>query len=213
MKIAVFGATGGTGRRIVEQGIARGHDITAAVRTPGAFAAEPGLHTVVTDPMDPESAATALAGCDAVVSAIGGRGPLNERSDVIRDATRGIGHAMAATGVSRLLVLSQGTVADAGDGPLTRIVAKPILRRVLRNTRADAIRMEALLRGGELDALDWVVLRAPMLTDGRRTGRYRTAREANVRGGIRISRSDLADAVLDLVADPAVSRAVIGAAA
>lgn len=212
MKIVVFGASGGTGRRIVQQGLALGHDITAVVRDPESFEEEPGLRTVVADVMDTEAITPALAGCDAAVSGIGGRGPLGERSDVMRDATRSIGRAMQAAGVSRLLVLSQGTVSTDGDGLVTRLIAKPILRRVLRNPRADAIRMEALLRGGELDGLDWVVLRPPMLTDGPRTKRYRTAHGRNVRGGFRISRADLADGVLTAVADPALSRATLGLA-
>jgi putative NADH-flavin reductase len=89
-----------------------------------------------------------------------------------------------------LIVVSNSGRITVGDGLLTRLIVKPILRRLLQHTFADMRRMEDLVRASELD---WTIVRPPMLTDGRRTGAYRTAINHNVRGGMRISRADLAD--------------------
>jgi putative NADH-flavin reductase len=78
-------------------------------------------------------------------------------------------------------------------------VVKPILRGLLRHPWADMRRMEDIVRDSDLD---WTIMRPPMLTDGRGTGSYRTAVDRNVRGGIRVSRADLADGILRCLADP-----------
>jgi uncharacterized protein YbjT (DUF2867 family) len=57
--------------------------------------------------------------------------------------------------------------------------------------------------------VDWTILRPPWLSDGPRTGTYRQARDANLRGGSRISRADLADAILASLQDPDTVKATI----
>src|SRR5689334_1139954 len=72
MRIFVLGATGRTGRHIVDLGLARGHHLTAFVRSPGKITRRDGALTVVAgDPLRADQMARALAGHDAVLSAIG----------------------------------------------------------------------------------------------------------------------------------------------
>ncbi|WP_279581861.1 NAD(P)-dependent oxidoreductase [Fodinicola feengrottensis] len=117
---------------------------------------------------------------------------------------------MAAQGVQRLVAVSNsGMIRDAADGPITRFVAKPILSRLLREGWADMARMEDIIRATDLD---WTLMRPPMLTDGPRTGTYRTAVDHTIRGGNRISRADLADGILRVLADPASVRTAVALA-
>src|SRR5690349_8197205 len=114
MKITIFGATGGTGRRLAEQALAAGHEVTAVVRDPtrltvaapaaGLARAVPadqtaagagsgsggrrgpagaGLRVVTADVMDPAAITDAVAGADAVLTAIGPRvsGPSTVSAD------------------------------------------------------------------------------------------------------------------------------------
>jgi putative NADH-flavin reductase len=60
---------------------------------------------------------------------------------------------------------------------------------------------------GQEVRLDWTVVRAPMLTDGPRTSRYRTSLNSYVGDVRRISRADLAEHLLSLLANPASHRA------
>ena len=73
MKVLVLGATGGTGREVVAQGLERGHDISVFVRDPARLGAVSGRLTVIPGDIraDPEVLATAVAGQDAVISALG----------------------------------------------------------------------------------------------------------------------------------------------
>ncbi|MGW4210316.1 NAD(P)-dependent oxidoreductase [Lentzea sp. NPDC004789] len=198
MKIALFGASGRTGRQFLEQAGAAGHEVTAIVRGAADLPGHPRLSVVAADVMDPDAIGPLLAGQDAVVTAIGPR-QASKPTTVQTDSTASILSAMRHHGTRRLVAVSNSGMVTTGDGPMTRFAAKPILRRLLRHTWADMRRMEDLVRASELD---WTILRPPMLTDGRRTGAYRIALDRNVRGGLRLSRADLADGILRCLADP-----------
>ncbi len=200
MKITVFGATGGTGRHLVQQALTAGHHVTAVVRDPARLTGprHSGLTLVTADVMRPEAIEAALSGSDAVVSALGPRG--RDAGNVCAAGARSIIAAMRATGTSRLVVVTaSGHVVDAGDGFASRVLVKPLLRCFLRTGFADFARTDEEVRAS---GLDWTIMRPPRLTDGRRRA-YRTAVDLNVRGGVTIARADLAHAVLEAIDDPA----------
>jgi putative NADH-flavin reductase len=207
MRITLFGATGGTGRQVIAQARDAGHRVTAVVRDPAALQPDGGWLTVVrADVTDPESIAAPIEGADAVVSALGPRP--GAPATICGDGARTIVEAMEKTGVRRLVAVSaSGPYVDAGDGPVTRYVAKPILQRLLRAGFADLKRMEEIIR---TSGLDWTIMRPPRLTNKPLTDRYRTAVDLNVRGGMMISRADLAAAILHALGDPATVRHSIG---
>lgn len=205
MKLTIFAATGRIGAHVVEQALTAGHDVTAVVRNPGNVAAD--VRTVAADLSAPDAAVleSAVSGADAVISCLGPR----RRADagITAPGTRAIVAAMKARGVRRLVVVSAapvGTVPspgrpnpprhDPGDGFFMRHLAGPMIKVVLRSHYADLAVMEDILRES---GLDWTVVRPPRLTDGPRTGRYRTAFGQNLRGGTRVSRADVADLMLD----------------
>ncbi|GAA2208482.1 SDR family oxidoreductase [Nonomuraea monospora] len=203
MKITVFGATGGTGRHVVEQALDAGHHVTAVVRDPAARlprSGDPRLDPVIADVMRPGAIEACVSGRDAVVSALGPRG--RGGGQVCAQGAQSIITAMRATGARRLIVVTaSGHVVDEGDDLLNRALVKPLLRRFLREGFADFARTEELVRAS---GLDWTIMRPPRLTDGARRP-YRTALDRNVRGGITIARADLAHAVLAALDDPATA--------
>lgn len=101
---------------------------------------------------------------------------------------------MQAAGTSRLVVISAAPVAsDDHDTTLPdRLLARPLLRRLLGGLYADMATMEEAVRRSRAD---WTILRPPWLSDGPRTGTWRQAKDANLGGGARISRADLAEAI------------------
>ncbi|GAA0355130.1 SDR family oxidoreductase [Microbispora corallina] len=193
MKIALFGATGGTGRQLIRQACEAGDEVTAVVRDPARLTeSHPHLTVLRGDVTDPATLRPAIEGCDAVVSALGsrdGRVP----TTVCAAGTAGIAQAMRIVRVRRLVVVSAGTLTTEGDGPLTRLIMKPLLGNLLKHTIADKRRMEEVVRAS---GLEWTIVRPPMLTDGPHTGAYRSAVDRNVRGALRVSRADLADCIL-----------------
>lgn len=200
MRLTVFGATGGTGVEVVGQALAAGHEVTAVVRDPSRLPADLRERADVlrADVMDPADIGPAVKGRDAVVDALGprGRGP----TTVCTDGIHSIAAACEAAGVRRVLMVSAGGLAtDAGDGPFTRYVVKPlIVQRILRHQFADMSEAESVLRG---TGLDWTIVRPPQLLDKPGKGTYRRAIDLNVRRGLQIPRADLATAILDHVDD------------
>src|SRR2546425_7018097 len=73
MKLTIFAATGGIGRQVLEQAVTAGHDVTAVVRNPNNVSAK--VHIVKADlaAADPAALESAVAGADAVISALGPR--------------------------------------------------------------------------------------------------------------------------------------------
>ncbi|GAB3458361.1 SDR family oxidoreductase [Streptomonospora sediminis] len=195
MNLTLMGATGGLGRAFAQRACEAGHRVTALVRDPARMDYEhPNLTTARADVTDAGALAPLLAGRDAVVSALGHRG--SGPATICATAARSTTAAMAEAGVARLVVVSAAGMFTDGDGPITRMVAKPILQRVLRENFADMHAMEATVRAS---GLDWTIVRPPQLLDKPYTGRYRTAVGTNVRGGIRIGRADTAACMLDCV--------------
>jgi putative NADH-flavin reductase len=206
MRITLFGATGGTGRQFIQQASAAGHDVTAVVRDPDRLAeSHPRLQVLRADVMDPVAIESAVADRDAVVSAIGSRAG-RVPTTVCADSATSIIMAMRSAGVRRLVVVSAGTLTTEGDGPLMRLVMKPLLGKLLEHTILDKRRMEEIVRAS---GLDWTILRPPMLTDAPHTGVYRSAINRNVRGALRVSRADVADCVLRCLTDHAAINAAI----
>ncbi|GAA2579220.1 NAD(P)H-binding protein [Actinomadura fulvescens] len=209
MKITVFGATGGTGVEVLKRAAGLGHEVTAVVRDAARLPADlrERVDVVEADVMDPASIGDAVKGRDAVITAMGsrdGRAP----TTVCADSSRSIIAAMDAAGGGRLVMVSaSGLAADAGDGPFTRYVAKPlIVQRLLRHAFDDMLKAEAQVRAS---ALDWTIVRPPRLTGKPAKGAYRSAVDRNVRGGLTITRADLATALLDVMGDPATTGHVV----
>ena len=209
MRLTVFGASGATGREVVTQALAGGHEVTAVVRDASRIGVDPDprLRIEVADIMVPDAIVDVVAERDAVVSTVGTRG--HGPTTVRRDSARSIVEAMRRAGTSRLVVVGASGPFTEGDGLLIRTLAKPILRRVLANAFADMLAMEEVVRES---GLDWTILRPPALTDGRATGRYRTARERNVHRGYRVSRADLAHLALAACLDTETHGAAISIA-
>ncbi|MEW9551072.1 NAD(P)-dependent oxidoreductase [Nonomuraea sp. NPDC050783] len=208
MRLAVFGATGGIGRELLRQGLGRGHEITAVVRDgsrlPGDLRGR--IDVVEADVMDPAAIAPGVKGRDAVLVALGSRerGPTTVHSGGVAAVTE----AMRGAGVRRVLTVgAAGMVADAGDDPFTRYVVKPlVVQRLFRHSYADLAASEELLRRS---GLDWTIVRPGRLTDAGPTGRYRTSRDRNLRGGHSTTRADAADCMLSLLDDPASAGHVV----
>ena len=106
MKLLILGATGGTGKHVVSQALADGHDLTVLARDRARVGPDqPRLRVVVGDLENGAALAEAMRGQDAVISAIG-RGYSFKSEHLIERTVPGIIGAMKAAGVRRLLFTS-----------------------------------------------------------------------------------------------------------
>jgi putative NADH-flavin reductase len=191
MKILVLGATGGTGRLIVRDAVAKGHSVVALVRS-AARADLPGAALIEGDVTHEITLGRALDGCDAVVSALG-TGMGFRKVSLLTEATRALVPAMTRSGVRRLVCVSALGVGDSRGhgGFIFDRLFQPLL---LSQAYKDKDRQEAAIRAS---SLDWVIVRPGMLTDDPAQGSVRAVIDlAGVNGG-KIARADVARFVVD----------------
>jgi putative NADH-flavin reductase len=207
MRVAVFGATGGTGRAVVEKALARGHQVRAFARHPEALN---GLTTRVEvtpgDAHDPFAVRDCVAGCDAVVSALGADDG-HSATDVYSAGVKNILDAMRWFEVTRLLCVSDRHLPHPEDAAAAPWAATKLMPHPLRHKPyADMALMEHMTWGSHLD---WTLVRAARLTDTAQAERYRTSLNCRLAHAKRISRGDLADYLVGHLSDPMTYHAIV----
>src|SRR5262249_782543 len=68
MRIALIGATGNVGSRILDEALRSGHNVTAIVRDPMKLSPRPQLNIQQGDANNTDKLAAAIKGCDVAVS-------------------------------------------------------------------------------------------------------------------------------------------------
>lgn len=105
MKVALIGPTGYVGRAVLDELLARGHEVLALARDPAKLAARPGLTVRQADVRDPAQVTAALAGAEALVSAYNPGWGVAELYDEFLAGTRAIYEGVKTAGLKRLLVV------------------------------------------------------------------------------------------------------------
>lgn len=142
--------------------------------------------------------AEAIAGTEAVISALGPSSNRPAEVEIALAAVASILAAMKQHSVGRLIALSGAAVEVPGERKSPGdAIASAVVRLLARHVVAAKQREFELIQASEVD---WVVVRPPRVTDGPLTGRYRTGR---IRLGPRsaISRADLADFMVRQLTD------------
>ncbi|MET9292926.1 NAD(P)H-binding protein [Streptomyces sp. NPDC003077] len=203
-KIAVYGANGTIGSRIVNEALRRGHQVTAVVRDPAKITAtDPNLTVATGDVLDPASVAAVADGQDVVVSAVGGGdGPghiatIKPSAESLVAGLRTLGEAaprlIAVGGAGSLRTPNGNRVWDAEGLP-------EFLLEIM-HAHGDALEYYRTVTD-----VRWTNLSpAAVIEPGERTGTYRVALDDLVSaedGTSRISAEDYAVAIVDEIEKP-----------
>lgn len=198
MRVLVIGATGGTGRELVQQALAQGHQVTAFVRDPAKLQIEhANLRVAKGDVLDYATVESAMRGQEAVLSALGHKRffyPNRIQSDGMRNTLR----AMKACDVPRLIcetALGIGNSVGRLGLPHTFFIMPLILGFYMW----DKLRQEELIMASDRD---WVIVRPGVLKSGEARGTYRHGPDVgNYFWLVAISRADVADFMLKQLKD------------
>ncbi len=191
MKLAILGASGRTGRLIVEQALAAGHDVRVLVRTPAKLGfTHARLRVVAGDATDAENVQRVAEGCDGVISALG---PTKDRHDICSAAAV---HVIGA-GVKRYVAISGAAIDVPGDskdvvGRLVSLLVRTLSPAVFR----DKVHEHELLAKS---SVGWTLVRAPRLVDKPASGKTRSSLARSP--GASIARADLAAYALACASD------------
>ncbi len=191
-KLLVIGASRGIGLEAVRCALDEGHRVRALARSADRIPIDSDrLEKLPGDVLDPETLSLAVDDVDAVIQAIG-VAPSAERIlkpvSLFSQSTSLLIQSMRAAGIQRLI-----SVTGYGAGDSRRqlgCLQGAAFRLVLGRAYDDKDVQEALIRDS---ALDWVIARPVVLTNGPKTGLYHVLREpATWRNGF-ISRANVAD--------------------
>lgn len=194
MNLLIFGATGETGRELVNQALAQGNAATAFVRDPGKLDIKhPNLKVIEGDVTDTATVERAVQGQDVVFSTLGSRSL--KKNPTLTKGVDTIVRAMEKQGVQRFVYQSSLGVGNSREH-LDFLVRYIIIPLVLRNAIADHTAKEKIV---QQSSLDWVIVRPAGLTNGLHTDNYRHGE--SIHYGAKISRADVADFMLKQATD------------
>ena len=192
MKIIVFGSTGGTGIELIKQALKQGHEVTAFVRNASKVPfSDPAVKLIEGDALDLKSIQTAIGSNQAAISVLGvrlGQAPGKVRSE----GTRNIVTALSSTNVRRFVTVSTVGVGDSFNR--LSFFARILLPKFIGAARLnEAGRQEEIIRQS---SLDWTILRPTRLVDSDVVGKYQIANNLRTGMSSKLSRADLAAALL-----------------
>jgi uncharacterized protein len=195
MKLVVFGATGRLGSCLVDEALARGHQVTAAVRDPTGFDADGrDVDVFAADATDPVTVAVAAAGQDAALSAV----TQHDAPEVLSEAALGLLEGVSRAGVKRLVVA--GGAGSLEVAPGVRAMDTPEFHEDWKPEATAQANALEVYRGADTDVAWSYISPAALLEPGERTGAYRVGGEqmlSDEQGKSRITMEDFAIAMLD----------------
>ena len=200
MKLLIVGATGGTGRELVGQALERGHHVTALARDPAKLDLRNERLTVARgDVMDFVSVEAAVRGQDAVLCALGHKRWFYP-TRILSEGTRNLIRAMEKESIRRFVCETSLGIGDSW-GRMGLYYTLFVGTFILPFYFFDKARQERVIRGS---ALDWIIVRPGVLTNGLKRGVYRHGPTVgNWLWTVRISRADVADFMLSQVTSDA----------
>ena len=199
MKVAIYGATGKSGSRILKELVSRGHQVIAIVRDPAKLP-QPGSDVVIKqdDLSDPKKIAAAVNGADAVISAYA---PPQDDVDAIVGVTQRQVEALNHGSNVRLIVVGGAGGLNVAPGVTlidSGFLPEPYLPIAKAHTKA--------LNVLRASTIDWTYLApAAYFEPGTRTGKFRLGTDeliANEQQESRISMEDYAIALVDELEKP-----------
>lgn len=197
MKVLIYGATGATGREMVKRALAQGHAVTAFVRNPQKLGmSSPRLTIVRGDLHDKQLIAQTTEGQDAVMSALGASSIFTYDEAVVT-GIQNIIDAMETRNVRRFIYLSFAGVSES------RHLAGVIIRYVApRLLSTEIARHEDSEKKIIQTNLEWTVVRAPTLSNGKPRGYFRAGERIFTRGVVAtVPRGDVADFMIHQLTD------------
>jgi len=169
MKLLIIGGTGATGWELIKQGLEAGHHLTALVRNPGKLKiTHPNLRMVKGDVLDPASVEGAVAGQDAVLSALGHK-RFFIYSNILSEGTKNIVKAMKMHNIKRFICITSLGINDSRFklGLYYTLFVIPV---IVFFYFLDKGKQEKIIRASNLD---WTIVRPGQFTNGRLTGKYK----------------------------------------
>ena len=197
MKIVCFGASGGTGKSVVDRALA-GHQVVAVARNLQTVTPRLGLVVVKGDVLDPRSVKNALTGADAVICTVGPKSN-SKPGTLISEGVRNILDACRDQHVRRFVFESGIMVSEGKELSLIGSFAAWVFRVIYPDLYADKVRAEETIK---MTKMEWVIVRPGALSHTPATGKYVAGPGARIFPPSALSHADCADALVRAATEP-----------
>lgn len=198
MNVTLFGATGKTGKYLIDEGLRRGIRITVFARSQSSFQ-NPEVNVVRGELTDMGHLKKAIRGSDAVLSALGPTSPQHPMGLPITRATEAIISAMREEHVKRLIAISTGTAVDPEDRFDWKIWLPALLIRIaMPNSYRDIIELAKTIRASDLE---WTMTRVGFLKSQPGIHRLNVGLYGLTKHSLGISREDVARFMFDQISN------------
>lgn len=208
MKIALFGASGGTGLEFLKQSAHYPYDITAVVRSPHKLGNGFENLKVIKASIDEKALLKkSVKGFDSVISLVGISGLMQARKPnaLYARTANNLIRLCKENNIPRLTVITSGGVVEATGEPwFFKYLLKPIF---LKKMYDDMKVMEELV---QKSGLNYTIVRPPYLTKGKLTKNYRVVYDQWFDDDKDLSRADLAHYLLESVDDNRTHNRIVG---
>jgi putative NADH-flavin reductase len=196
MRLALFGATGPTGRELLRQALERKHEVQALVRNPSKLeVSNPNLTVLQGDVLDANAVDRVVQGGDAVIVALGGKP--SDKTRALETGTKHIVAAMKKHRQKRIVVVTSLGVGDSA-GQAGFLFEKIIVPLFLKAEFADKLAQELVIKAS---GLEFVIARPGALTNDTAKGTYTAARVLRKGSPAKITRADVAHFCLEQLQD------------
>ena len=197
MKIAVVGATGATGRRVVKHALAHGHFVTAVARHPERLSSADRLAFVRGDVLSPGGLTGALDGVDAAISCIGPEKNLSPGT-LMSVGVASILTECKRANVRRFVLQSGIGLSDGRELSWPNRFVIRVSGRIFTAAITDKAVAERMTQ--KID-MEWVIVRPVVLADKPAKGRYTAGPSVRVAPLVPLSFDDCADCLLRAATD------------
>jgi putative NADH-flavin reductase len=199
--IALFGSTGKAGKILLNKLLAKEYNIRVLVRTPAKLKRNhPHLSVIQGDILDASKVLQTLEKSDVIINVIGH--VKNCPADLQTRATENILSGMRKQGITRLIDLTGGGVKVQGDNPglIDRFIVfimRNLAGNSARNRLLDGENHVALI---SRSALEWTIVRAPVLLPGKAKGRTTIGMVGHI-PGYSLTFEDLTNQIINILED------------
>jgi putative NADH-flavin reductase len=204
MRLFILGANGKTGTQLIDLALARGHQVTAFVRSPEKITRlHPRLQVVRGDPHNMQEMASALPGHDVVLSALGVRPKEAFRGHtLVQECAAGTVGAMTKAGVKRIVLVSTAVLFPE------KGIYFAFFRWLLTHVKRDLGTAEEIVRAADLE---WTIAR-PTRLHRKPNEAYRSVRDAIPSDGYSMSFRAVGAFMLDAAEQHAYVHQIVGLA-
>lgn len=190
-KIIIFGATGGTGQQLIIQSLAKGHHVSAFVRSPQKLQIQNRMLSVIKgDVLNYNEVHGAMNGHKIVFSCLGM--PASDKTNLRTVGTANIIKAMESHKVNRFICQTSLGYGDSKE-VLPWHMKYLVVPFILKNAFKDHESQEQVIQNSKTE---WTIIRPGNMTNGKRTGKYKYGFQPTDKIKLKISRSDVADFML-----------------